>query len=243
MLGRRPRRRELEPLTWCLGLVSRVLPAREYADSLRTLEHCGKLAGSFFTDVDVLLTPTLATPPPGLGTLPPHPAEQLQLRVLGAFGSGRIVRMAGLLDQMAEGAFDFTPWTPVFNISGQPAMSVPLHWNGDGLPVGVHLVARVGDEAHPPAPRRPARTGAPLVRPAARRGLLTQQAVYLWRRARRCSRRPQRRGSRCRSFAEQHCRQVRGRASPQARRGCTKGLPKIRSADQGGRGDRNHGNE
>ncbi len=147
MLGRRPRRRELEPLTWCLGLVSRVLPAREYADSLRTLEHCGKLAGSFFTDVDVLLTPTLATPPPGLGTLPPHPAEQLQLRVLGAFGSGRIVRMAGLLDQMAEGAFDFTPWTPVFNISGQPAMSVPLHWNGDGLPVGVHLVARVGDEA------------------------------------------------------------------------------------------------
>ena len=146
-LGRKPRRGELEPLTWCLGLVSHALSAREYADSLRILERCGKSVGSFFTDVDVLVTPTLAEPPPQLGALPPLPAEQQQLRVVGAFGSGRIVRMAGLLDRMAEGAFDFTPWTPVFNISGQPATSVPLHWNSAGLPVGVHFVARVGDEA------------------------------------------------------------------------------------------------
>ena len=146
-LGRRPRRGELEPLTWCLGLVSHALSAREYADSLRMLERCGKSVGCFFTGVDVLLTPTLATPPPKLGALPPRPAEHLQLRVLGALGSGGIVKMAGLVDRMAEGAFDFTPWTPVFNISGQPAMSVPLHWNAAGLPIGVHFVARVGEEA------------------------------------------------------------------------------------------------
>ncbi|MYA65446.1 MAG: hypothetical protein F4Y21_12475, partial [Gemmatimonadetes bacterium] len=57
------------------------------------------------------------------------------------------VKMAGRIDRTAADAFDFTPWTPVFNISGQPAMSVPLHWNAHGLPVGVHFVARVGDEA------------------------------------------------------------------------------------------------
>ena len=39
------------------------------------------------------------------------------------------------------------PWTPLFNISGQPAMSVPLFWSNSGLPIGVHLVGRFGHEA------------------------------------------------------------------------------------------------
>ena len=146
-LGRKPRRGQLEPLTWCFGLVSRALSSADFAHALRTLERTGNAVAAFFTDCDVLVTPTLATPPPAIGGLPPRPIERLQLRVLGAIGSGRVVKMAGLIDRTAADAFDFTPWTPVFNISGQPAMSVPLHWNADGLPIGVHFVARVGDEA------------------------------------------------------------------------------------------------
>ncbi|MCY4574054.1 MAG: amidase family protein [Gemmatimonadetes bacterium] len=146
-LGRKPRRGELEPLTWALGLVSGAISARELTDSLRTLETCGWAVGRFFTDWDILVTPTLAEPPPRLGALPPSRMERLQLRLLGMIGSGRLVKLAGLIDRMAEGAFDFTPWTPVFNFSGQPAMSVPLYWNAEGLPVGVHFAARVGDEA------------------------------------------------------------------------------------------------
>jgi amidase len=69
------------------------------------------------------------------------------LRVLGWFGSGRLVRAAGVLDEAAKSALDFTPWTAVFNATGQPAMSVPLHWNDEGLPIGVHLAGRFGDEA------------------------------------------------------------------------------------------------
>ena len=68
------------------------------------------------------------------------------LRLVGAFGSGRVVRAAGLLDEMAKDAFAFIPWTPVYNVTGHPAMSVPLWWNGEGLPVGVHVVARFGAE-------------------------------------------------------------------------------------------------
>ena len=146
-LGRKPRRGELEPLTWCLGLVSRALSAGDFAYALRILERTGNAVAAFFADWDVLVTPTLATPPPAIGGLPPRPIEDVQLRVLGALGSGRVVKMAGLIDRTAESAFDFTPWTPVFNISGQPAMSVPLHWNAEGLPIGVHFVGRVGDEA------------------------------------------------------------------------------------------------
>ena len=146
-LGRKPRRGELEPLTWGLGLVSGAISAREFADSLRVLEASGRAVGRFFTDWDILVTPTLATPPPKLGALPPSRIERLQLRLLGLIGSGRLIKLAGLIERTAESAFDFTPWTPVFNVSGQPAMSVPLHWNTDGLPIGVHCVARVGDEA------------------------------------------------------------------------------------------------
>jgi amidase len=48
---------------------------------------------------------------------------------------------------MAAEAFEWTPWTPVYNATGQPAMSVPLFWNARGLPIGVHFVGRFGDEA------------------------------------------------------------------------------------------------
>ena len=146
-LGRRPRRAELEPLTWALGLVSKAVSARELADSLRLLERCGKAVGRFFTECDVLVTPTVAAPPPKLGALAPNRFERLQLRLMGAIGSGRLVKAGRLLERIADSAFEYTPWTPVFNVSGQPAMSVPLHWNASGLPVGVHFVARAGDEA------------------------------------------------------------------------------------------------
>ena len=147
VLGRSPRRTELEPLTWALGLVSQAVSARELAASLRLLERCGKAVGRFFTDYDVLVTPTVATPPPRIGALPPSRSEHLQLRLMGAIGSGRLVKAGRLLERIADSAFEYTPWTPVFNISGQPAMSVPLHWNAARLPVGVHFVAGAGDEA------------------------------------------------------------------------------------------------
>jgi len=41
----------------------------------------------------------------------------------------------------------FIPYTPLFNVTGQPAMSLPLHWNAAGLPIGMQFVARMGEEA------------------------------------------------------------------------------------------------
>lgn len=146
-LGRPPRRSEMEPLTWALGLVSKAVSARELASALRFLERCGKAVGRFFTDYDILVTPTVATPPPRIGALPPSRFEHLQLGLLSALGSGNLIKAARALDRIAEGAFEFLPWTPVFNANGQPAMSVPLHWNAAGLPVGVHFAARAGAEA------------------------------------------------------------------------------------------------
>lgn len=147
MLGRAPKRVELEPATWALGLLGRAIPARDFSAALRHTELVTRDVGTFFGQYDVLLTPTLASPPVPIGTIGPSKAETAQLRFIGLFGSGRLVKAAGLLDQAAKTALDFTPWTPIYNATGQPAMSVPLYWNAEGLPIGVHCVSRFGDEA------------------------------------------------------------------------------------------------
>ena len=103
--------------------------------------------GDFFTRYDVVMTPTLAVPPLLIGEGGPSSWERVALRVLGLFGSGRLVKAAGLIDEAAKGALDFTPWTAVYNVTGHPAMSVPLSWNEQGLPIGVHFVGRTADEA------------------------------------------------------------------------------------------------
>jgi amidase len=147
ILGRRPSRRDLEPLTWALALVGRATSGSDYATALRTMERAGREIGAFFAGIDLLLSPTLASLPPRIGELQPTALETLLLRTLGLLGSGRVLRAAGLLDEAAATAFELTPWTPLYNATGQPAMSVPLHWSAAGLPVGVHFAARFGDEA------------------------------------------------------------------------------------------------
>ena len=74
---------------------------------------------------DLLLTPTLGEPPPPLGSFANDPADPMA--------------------PMAR-AGRFVPFTPAFNASGQPAISLPLHWTPDGLPVGIQLVAAYGRE-------------------------------------------------------------------------------------------------
>ena len=146
-VGRRPRRDELEPSTYALSLLSDALSAKEFAQALRWMEVMGRDVGRFFQEYDLVLTPTVSTPPPPIGTITPSPSERLQLKILGALGSGRLIKAAGLIDEAAKTALDFIPWTPIYNVTGQPAMSVPLYWSDDGLPIGVHLVARYAQEA------------------------------------------------------------------------------------------------
>ncbi|MFO1222560.1 MAG: amidase [Burkholderiaceae bacterium] len=143
----RPRRRDFEAATWALSLLGRALSADELVNAQRTIQLAGRAIGRQFESIDVLLTPTLASPPPPIGSLQPTPAERRQIAVMNAVGSPALLRRAGALQQLAGKVFDFIPYTPVFNGTGQPAMSVPLHWNAAGLPIGVQFVGRFGDEA------------------------------------------------------------------------------------------------
>jgi len=146
-LGRRGHRADFEPATWALILLGRALPASQFSRAIRLLQRTAREIAPFFEQYDVLLTPTLAAPPVLTGALQPTAAERALLEVMGTLRAGRLLRGAGILERTADRVFEFIPWTPVINATGQPAMSVPLCWNVAGLPIGLHFVGRFGDEA------------------------------------------------------------------------------------------------
>ncbi|MGC1851896.1 MAG: amidase family protein, partial [Solirubrobacterales bacterium] len=117
---------DVEPLTWALAEIGRSRSAGEYLAAVG--QH--QLMSRMFADVhesgfDLLLSPTLGEPPPPLGSFDDTGPDPM-----AAF----------------ERAFLSGCFTAAFNATGQPAISLPLHWSGEGLPIGIQLVAPLGRE-------------------------------------------------------------------------------------------------
>jgi len=147
LVGRKPRADEFEDATWMMQVLGKTFSAGEYAKAVRTLQRTARRVSAFFEDYDVSLMPTLAAPPVPLGSLLPGGAERVVQRILARLSLGGVARALGAVDRASEGVFAFMPYTPLFNATGQPSMSVPLHWNKEGLPIGVMFTGRFGDEA------------------------------------------------------------------------------------------------
>jgi amidase len=126
LIGRHPVPDQFEALTWALYEMGRKVTGSDYLRAWAALHQVSRAIGRFMVDHDVWLTPTLAEPPVPLGSFDSPPDNPLH----------------GLLRAAA-----FAPFTLIANITGQPAMSVPLYWNAQGLPVGTHFSGRFGDEA------------------------------------------------------------------------------------------------
>ncbi len=118
---------DVEPSSWAAAEMGRRFTARDYVFAIEGLHgHTRRLASWWATQsFDLLVTPTTAEPTPLLGELTPTTEEPLR----GWSRSG-----------------PFVGFTSPYNISGQPAISLPLHWTADGLPIGVQLVAAYGRE-------------------------------------------------------------------------------------------------
>jgi amidase len=119
-LGEPLDRSKLEPMTAQMAEIADAQSATELLIAMDALRRMSREILEFWTDHDVLVTPTLALPPIEVGGL--RQAE----------GEPPI--------QMLLNAANFVPFTPVFNVTGQPAVSLPLHMTPDGLPVGVQFV-------------------------------------------------------------------------------------------------------
>lgn len=124
-VGRAATEADLEPLSWALCSFGRALDAGRYLRSVEALQAISRSVAATFERYDAVLSPTLAELPVELGTFDSPPDEPL----------------AGLFR-----AATFTPFTPLYNVTGQPAASLPLFQSAEGLPVGVQVATRFGDE-------------------------------------------------------------------------------------------------
>jgi amidase len=119
-------RDDVEPLTWALAEIGRATSGVQYLAAIEgNHAHARRVCGWWQQGFDLLLTPTCAAPPPPLG----H------------FDATRENPLRGYANALPFGVF-----TSVFNLTGQPAISLPLHISTEGLPVGIQLVAETGGE-------------------------------------------------------------------------------------------------
>lgn len=125
-LGRRVGPEDFERYTWFIMEQGRTITGTQYIASLEWLFRWQRRMADWWANgYDLLVTPTLSAPPPKLGVLCSAAAEPQEVwrRVL-----------------------DLVPYTPACNATGQPGISLPLHWSAEGLPVGVHFMAAYGRE-------------------------------------------------------------------------------------------------
>jgi amidase len=116
----------VDPVTWNAVEFSRTLDVEAYPAALQSIHRQGRLMAAFHETYDVILSPTLAMPAPPLGVLRTDNAD------LEAYGRALVA---------------FMPFTQLFNMTGQPSMTVPLAWSEAGLPIGMMFSAPFGDEA------------------------------------------------------------------------------------------------
>ncbi|NVB81540.1 MAG: amidase [Kofleriaceae bacterium] len=125
VIGRQIEMHEIEPLTYGLGELGRLVSGSAYTAAWEWLHGAARRIAKYFEKYDLWLTPTVTAPPPPLGTF--HSPS----------------------DDILKGIFvaaDFAPFTAPFNSTGQPACSLPLYRNAAGLPIGTQLVAAYGRE-------------------------------------------------------------------------------------------------
>lgn len=147
MLGIKATPKDFESVTWALTLVARRMKASLLVNSLRTLEETSRTLGAFFENYDLLLTPTLSTPPPITGSLQVQGVQRTLVDLLSRLNAGWVLQAAKLIESSADDVYEFVPSTPLHNFSGGAAMSVPLYWNAEGLPIGMHFMGGYADES------------------------------------------------------------------------------------------------
>ncbi|QDX80475.1 amidase [Denitratisoma sp. DHT3] len=150
LLGREVREDEMEPLNWRALRQAKTYSAEQLYRARAAFDEAGRLLDEFLGRYDLILSPTTADLPPKLG----------------------VISLDRPYEEFAREAMKASPFTAMFNMSGHPAMSVPLHWTPENLPIGSQFAARFGDEltllrlaaqleqAAPWKDRRPPKIGA-----------------------------------------------------------------------------------
>ncbi len=145
VVGRPPRGDDLELSTWLVANIGRKQTAAQLQSALKEIQKAGRQMGAFHQTYDVLVTSTLGAPPSALADLEFKQKDVISLRLLKRLPLKALLDIA--LNQLGADGLEPVPNTQLFNQTGQPAISLPLFWSDDGLPVGTQFVSRFGDES------------------------------------------------------------------------------------------------
>ncbi len=141
----RPAGNDIEPLTALARMIGRNISAQEFVDCQNLVQRCNQRIAEFFADHDVLVTSSLAAPPARVGAFDPPFFQRVLMAISTTMPTVAGARLAR--EMMIDGPqLAACPNTQLANLTGQPAISLPLATHANGLPLGIQFVARWGDE-------------------------------------------------------------------------------------------------
>lgn len=138
--------RDFELETRLLGMLGQAMPLPDYVRLRQQWNDFARALGAYFERFDLYLSPSTGQLPARIGEMETPAHLKLVARLMLGLKAGKLVHKSGQVDQMALESLARTPFTQLANLTGTPAMSVPLHWSRDGLPVGVQFGAPHGGE-------------------------------------------------------------------------------------------------
>jgi len=147
LVGREATSEDVELATWVLAKLGEAQSAAEVATAMWAMQSFSRQWLAWSAGFDVVLTPTVGVPPMPIGAYQLPPLQRQALKLLTALPAGALLSQLGKIVDAFRPVFEASPYTMVANVTGQPSLSLPLHWTGDGLPMGMLFTARTGDEA------------------------------------------------------------------------------------------------
>jgi amidase len=135
-----------EAATVLLAAMGRATGAVQYLRASAASHTHTRALTAFHADYDLLMTPTLAEPPVRIGAMDAPPWLRAAVRVIVRTRTQRLLAATGAIEREALWNLTATAFTPLANLTGRPALSLPLHWTGTGLPMGVQFVGAPGSE-------------------------------------------------------------------------------------------------
>lgn len=137
---------DFEADTLAMAELGRANGIIEAAKAIAKTVEFNHAVSKFYESYDYFLTPTIARKPVKIGELDTAPALQKGARFLHATHGGKLLFKSGILDQMIEEQLGWVPYTQMANLTGRPAINVPVYWTDDDMPLGVQFNGGLGSD-------------------------------------------------------------------------------------------------
>lgn len=137
---------DVEDTTKLMGYIGKKISAEQFVTAKRRWNEFSQSMHTLHQEYDLLLTPTLGSEPVKIGEFELSLIDKLGMKMVNAFGLQKLLLKTGMTKKLALENLEKLPFTQLANLTGQPAMSVPLYWTESGLPLGTQFMAPMGDE-------------------------------------------------------------------------------------------------